>query len=412
LPLNGVRSARGVVAAWLLVFAVGWLTLMSVRVTTGATDIAVYFSYGEAMRHGHLPYRDFAVEYPPFSLVAFGLPAVASSGLRGYRIAFELLMGLCGAGIIMASAFAVVRLGERLVAPLGFITAAFLALGPLALGHFDLLPAFLVSAGLACLVWDRRTGSAILIGLAIAAKIYGFVLVPLAVVWIWRSRGGRAALIWLGTAAATVVVCFLPFLIAAPVPVLSSLYGQAGRPVQLESSAAGALLALHQLVGLKVGIGFSHSSANLGGTTAAAAAALSVLAEVGLILFLWIAFARRRGDLQQLINGSMGAVLAFVTLGKVFSPQFLLWLIPLASLLGGTLALGGWLALGLAVVLTRLYFPGRWIGVIHLEALPTWLLVARNLALLMLLAAVVLAFIRRPTATSPIPPRTPQAGSN
>ena len=41
-------------------------------------DTAEYQRYGEAMVNGHVPYRDFSVEYPPGALPAFVVPAVGS----------------------------------------------------------------------------------------------------------------------------------------------------------------------------------------------------------------------------------------------------------------------------------------------------------------------------------------------
>ena len=40
-------------------------------------DTPVYESYGEAIADGEVPYRDFAVEYPPGALPVFLVPALA-----------------------------------------------------------------------------------------------------------------------------------------------------------------------------------------------------------------------------------------------------------------------------------------------------------------------------------------------
>ena len=40
-------------------------------------DTPVYESYGDAMERGQVPYRDFAVEYPPGALPVFVVPALA-----------------------------------------------------------------------------------------------------------------------------------------------------------------------------------------------------------------------------------------------------------------------------------------------------------------------------------------------
>jgi hypothetical protein len=400
--LKAPIQARLDVVVVVLAFIVAWAVLMSMKTVPNASDVALYHTYGEALHGGHVPYRDFAFEYPPGALVAFGLPALVGPGFHAYRIAFEVLMGACGVGVIVASSFALVRLRQRGLGPTAFIAAGTVALGPIALGHFDLWPAFLLSAGLAALLWDRRLLSAVFLGFAIATKLYALVLVPIAVIWVWRTFGRRSALSWLGAAIATVAACFLPFVIAAPGAVFSSINGQASRPLQVESSGGALLMAAHQLFSLPIGIVFSHSSANLGGISATAVATASVVAELLLLLFVWHRFARLPLDQRLLVRSSTAAVLTFVVLGKVFSPQFLLWLIPLVPLVGSTLASAGSALLALALVLTRAYFPGRWVDVLRLESLPTWFLVGRDLVLLGLLAAVVAALATQsPSATSP-----------
>jgi hypothetical protein len=408
--MAGKRLAWGIPLV-LLAFAAGWAILMSLRFTTDATDVPRYWMYGKAMRHGQVPYRDFEVEYPPGALLAFGLPALFGTTYRAYRIAFEIVMGGFGVGLIVATALAQARLSRHVFMASLFVGAATIALGPITLGHFDLMPAFFVSAGLAALLWKRPRMSGALIGLAIATKIYAVVLIPLAVLWLWRGQGRRQTLQWLAATIVAVGVCFLPFVVASPSGVYSSVKGQATRPLQLESSAAAALLAAHQLISAPIGIVFSHSSVNLGGTSASLAAAATVIAELVLLALVWITFGRRREVRDRdLVQSSAAAILVFVTLGKVFSPQFLLWVVPLLALLGGTLAVAGPTIAGIAIVLTRLYFPGRWRELIRQESTASWLLITRDLVLLALLTWLVASLVRKPTATSPNPPQTSRAG--
>ncbi len=385
----------------LVAFAVAWVGLMSLNLDD-ATDVPHYLTFGAAIRHGAVPYRDFDFEYPPAALVPFVLPALVGTANRTYRIAFEVLMGLCGVGLLAATAASLAQLGDRIVWRTAFAGAAIIALGPISVGHFDLWPALLAAAALATLLGDRRLVSALLTGTAIAAKVYAVVLVPLAVAYRWRVHGRADALRWLAATVGTTLAWFVPFFALAPGGVVSTLKGQADRPLQLESSAAAGLLALKQLGSLQLGVQFSHSSANLGGTSASLAAVATTVAEGAVLLALWVAFARRPPDHRALVRSAAAATLAFVVLGKVFSPQFMLWLIPIAVLMGGwaSAAVGG------AVILTRLYFPGRWQALIAFEAVPTWLLVARDTVLLALLALLVREAIRRPTATSPSPQRS------
>jgi hypothetical protein len=78
----------------------------------------------------------------------------------------------------------------------------------------------------------------------------------------------------------------------------------------------------------------------------------------------------------------LGPLLAFVAFNQVLSPQFMIWLLPLAAL--GTLEGNSWIVLGipLATVLTPVIFPsfggnyGR-----GLDSLETVVLITRNFIL-------------------------------
>ena len=56
--------------------------------------------------------------------------------------------------------------------------------------------------------------------------------------------------------------------------------------------------------------------------------------------------------------GSITTVVAFVAFGKVLSPQFLVWLLPLVPLVAGRRGAAAAALLVLACALTRLWFPG------------------------------------------------------
>ena len=56
-------------------------------------DLHVYRQYGDALLAGHLPYRDFFVEYPPGAIPLFAAPSLAPDG--AYDAIFKVLMTLC-----------------------------------------------------------------------------------------------------------------------------------------------------------------------------------------------------------------------------------------------------------------------------------------------------------------------------
>jgi hypothetical protein len=360
-------------------------------------DTPIYQRYGDAIADGRAPYRDFGLEYPPAALPVFVIPSLLRShdgDLARYRDGFEAEMLVCGllALAFMLSTLLGLNAGPvRLALALGLAASAPLLLGSVVLSRFDLWPAALTAGALAALVAGRdRLGSGVL-GLAFAAKLYPAVLLPLAVTWVWRRRGRREAVVCLCVFAAATLACFLPFVVLAPHGVWDALTRQTGRPLQIETLGAGVLLVAHQIAGVGITMRSSHGSQNLAGVGPEALAAVQTVLQVAALLAVWVWFARGRADSERLVRASAAAVCAFVAFGKVLSPQFLIWLVPLVPLVRGRrgLAAGGLLAL--ALVLTQLWFPFRyWELALHFGALESWLVLLRDLVLVALLVVLLL----------------------
>ena len=359
-------------------------------------DTPIYQRYGDAMADGKVPYRDFGLEYPPAALPAFVIPSLLRShdgDLRGYRSGFEAEMLVCGAltlafmlSILLSLEAGPVRTG----AALGFAALAPLLLGSVVLSRFDLWPAALTVGALAAFVAGRdRLGSGVL-GLAVAAKIFPAVLVPVAAAWIWRRSGRREALVCLAVFVAVMLACFLPFLVLAPDGVWHSVTTQTSRPLQIETLGAGVLLVAHAVGGLGITMRSGHGSQNLAGNAPDALAAIQTVLQAAALIATWIWFARGPATRERLIRASAAAVCAFVAFGKVLSPQFLIWLVPLVPLVRGTRGLTASALLGLALVLTQLWFPfNYWDLALHFATYPSWLVLFRDLALVAVFAVLI-----------------------
>jgi uncharacterized membrane protein len=361
-------------------------------------DTPVYQGYGDAMVEGQIPYLDFSVEYPPVALPVFLLPAIGDHhDPDTYRRNFERLMAICGLLTIagVAIALGALRAGpERLITALAFAALAPLALGSVILTRFDLWPTALLMLGLAAVLAERRRLGLGVLGLAASAKIFPAVVVPLALTYVWRRRGRREALVCGGIFAAVVVLCFAPFVRLSPGGVWDSLYRQADRPLQIESLGSSFLLVAHQLGAWTVHLNLSHGSQNQGGSFAGALASVQSIVQAVVVIGLWIAFARGPAESERLVRYSAATVAAFIAFGKVLSPQFLIWLLPLVPLVRGRRGLAASAILAVALVLTQLWFPYRyWRLALQQEAISSWLVLARDLVLVLLV--VVLAMPRR-----------------
>jgi Glycosyltransferase family 87 len=358
-------------------------------------DTPVYQHYGEAVVDGQVPYRDFDLEYPPAALPAFVLPALTRAD--DYDATFELLMWACGIAALVSLGLALAFVEAsttRLYGAIVFFALAPLALGSVILSRFDLWPAALTIAALAALLGGReRLGFGIL-GLAAAAKIYPIVLLPVALVWMARRRGTRELWVGLGIFATVVLACFLPFLILAPGGVAHAIGTQLGRPLQIESLGASLLLAAEQLGLYDVTVVNSHGSQNLAGAVPDALASVQTALQVIAVGVIWALYAMRERGREGLVAAFAGAVAAFVAFGKVLSPQFLIWLLPLVPAVAGATGLAATGVLAVGLVTTQLWFPFRYWDVVALQPVG-WLVFVRDALLVGLYAILLLGLSRR-----------------
>ena len=355
-------------------------------------DIPVYETYGNAIERGKIPYRDFRLEYPPAALPIFALPALLTErdDQAGFRSAFEWTMAACGVLALLCAGLALAALHAsrtRVVAALAAIAVFPLLLGSVVLTRFDLWPIALVLAALAALLHERHRLGFGMLGLAVAAKLFPAVLVPVALSLVWHRRGRREALVCLGVLAGVVALVFLPFVVLGADGVAYSLGRQLGRPLQIESLGSAFFLAAHHLFGLGIEMRSGHGSQNLNGTGPAVVAFLLTAVQLAVLVWIWL---RRPRTGEELVRWSAAALVAFVALGKVLSPQFLIWLAPLVPLVAGRRGLRAAGLLAVALVLTQLWFPSRyWELALEFDGLPSALVLARDLVLLGVLVSLI-----------------------
>ena len=316
-------------------------------------DTPIYERYGRAMADGQMPYRDFAVEYPPAALPVFRAPV---EGGGAYDAKFEGLMAALGVAVVLL----VASIAASWWAPF-FVAVSPLLLGSVVLSRFDLWPAALTAMALAVfLAGTARLGLAVL-GVAAAAKVYPALLAPLLLAHVGRTHGRREMLLCAGAFLAAVVAVVLPFAVLSPDGVWDGFWGQAGRPLQIESLGAGFLLAAHHVFGLDLTMESSHGSQNLAGGGADALAVISTLVQVAAVVAGWVWYARGPADIP---------------------------LVPLVRGRRGLLASG---VLAVALVATQLWFPYRyWELALEFDTAASWLVLLRDLTLVALLAVLTL----------------------
>ena len=172
------------------------------------------------------------------------------------------------------------------------------------------------------------------------------------------------------------------------------------RPLQIESLGSSLVHA----VGLPFRSLNSYGSENIEGSIPDGLAALSTLLLVACLVSIIAVLARglrpRADGGRELWVAAVAATLvATVTFGKVISPQYLVWLLPAALLIGGRRGTVAAIALPVAMAVTQLVFPLLYADLVERAAtVPVWLLVGRNALLVVLLWSV---WPRRPSRGRP-----------
>ena len=307
-----------------------------------------------------VPYRDFSVEYPPGFFAVALPPAVIASSDAGYALAFSLWMG----ALLTAAVWLAGQTARRLDIPddtvVRLAAIAALAVGVICVRRFDAVVALGVCGLMFGVIAKRPWLAGLLFGVGIAAKGIPLLVAPFPLVVYVAHRRWRELVIAAASAAAVVAVSLLPFVDAPLVDVLR-YHGE--RPIQVESTWGG-LLAIAGAV-VPVQAQFTYGSLNVvagfDGLLRTLASVLPVAAWLALIVHA----IRRGADERRMIRLVSVALVAHMVLGKVFSPQYLTWLLPagaLASLTAGRAEQRLFIA---AMIATQVLYP-----LLYLSALP------------------------------------------
>ncbi len=395
---------RIVLALTCIVFALHWVQKSPCR--DGAwtnlkqythycyTDVLALY-YAEKLSDGAMPYRDHPVEYPVLTgafMGAIGLPVHAIGSAVGptfnqgqtFYDVNALVLGIFGL-ITVASILALRRRRPWDAAMMALAPALFFT----ATVNWDLFAVGL--AALAMYAWARRhpVVAGIVLGLAVAAKFYPLLLLgPLLVLGL-RSRRLVEATYVVGAAAASWFVVNAPVALLWPDSWLQFFRLNATRPIDW-----GTLW----YIGVHLPTGRGRSGLPpftwLGND-------IPMLNRVYFLLFLLCCIgvvalallAPRRPRLSALV---FLTVALFVITGKVWSQQYVLWLIPLAVL--ARPKWGAFLAWQIGEVLYFLAFYGELMGASGKGVIPEWVFVlaalTRLVTLLVLCGYVVREALR------------------
>ena len=277
---------------------------------------------------------------------------------------------------------------------------ALVAISPLVAVHaftnFDALAVALACAGLLAIARRRPLLGGVLLGLGGAAKLYPLLLLlPVLLVAARRRELGTA---WrtIGAAVVTWLAVNLPVALAWPTGWWEFFRLNRTRPADPDS----LYYALSYFTGWS-GFDGPLRADQAPNTLNAVTAALLVIACAGLVVL-----AAKAPRPPRLASLAFLIVAAFLLVNKVWSPQYSLWLVPLAVLaLPRWRLLLAWMAVDALVWVPRMFF---YVGTDNKGLPPDWFLGAVLLrdAVVVLLCVLVVRSILRPSR-DPVRARDP-----
>lgn len=345
-----------------------------------AFQVEIFRDYADRIFAGSVPYADFLYEYPPLSLFILLIPRLFTSDPTAYAVLF-------GAEMLVFDVLILVALSRIGAKPLILYGVGILLFWRLPYIRHDLVPVAAAAVGAVVLLRGRALWAAGLWGLGGAIKLYPMVAVPAL-----ASGAGllQTAKRW-GVAGLVFVAGILWGIIAFGPDALRFLNYHSDRPAMIESLPSNVLLLLP---GAEVvhSFGSFNTVGPFGGFLVGFFETLQIAVTLLALAVIWLQ-GRRADPRMTAVRGAAAATFAFAVFGKVLSPHFLFWPLPLVAL---ATAVGGlrlprttWALYFGAILITTAINEQYW-AISENLAYFTAMLTARNLLLLPLFVLLLL----------------------
>ena len=240
--------------------------------------------------------------------------------------------------------------------------------------RYDLFPALLTLLALWFVLRRQPLLSGIALGFGIAAKLYPIVLLPIFVAYLFVSQQRRASVKMGAACLLTTASTVLPYIHILPDMMYLVHYHQL-RGIEIESVPAGLLILASKAHLSHISLAFDFGSYNVGAPSASMILpllpALFVLAY-GIVLWQSIKKFRNEQEThgqitsETLVESIVAALLTCIVCNKVFSGQYIIWLLPFAPLLH----VRQFSVIAVVYALTMFLFPFNFGGLMSLQWLP------------------------------------------
>lgn len=379
------------------------VTLRNFSVHLG--DLQVYYDLSKNIVVNRLvPYHDFRLEYPPFAILTMLFPQllcqIGDTGFDGFVVFFALQNIIFGfytgrVAFKIANTF----LEESKVQEIRLIYWVLWVISlPIFLFRYDAFVTFSTILVVYYVVKQSPTASGVWLAVGIFAKLYPIVFVAPIIFYYFVNKQYRFLGLFLGGISVISAFTIVGMYFLVGEDVLSFLKYHHVRGIQLESLVGGWLVLWNKIVGTPL-----QTIANFGAIhlvtplTRPLLKALSWGFPVAYLLVLGIIYLffqkQNRVSTEMLLIAFGAVLLLFLVSNKVFSPQYLIWLLPFIPFLRPTIIY----CFAAAFIFTIVIYPGSYHRLVEMKLLWVIMLNVRNglIVAMLMLALFSMPFLNR-----------------
>ncbi len=300
-------------------------------------------------------------EYPLLTVIPFSFGLVTSA--HWYQVAFAIAMVL-----LVSVVYAMLRIWKSQRVAIAFALYTVVGCWSTAAARFDIIPAGFTLGALLLAERGRWRWAYVLLAVATMFKFYPIVLVPAFFIAQQKSRYTFWHKWWKGLDVFVLVCAAITALslLLSVEGTLGPLGYFGGRPIQAESTAA-SILWLGSFFGFSLHFTATYGSLNmLSPLSSIVSPMMTLLLIAGLVYVYWLQWRREIPLAVSLVL----TLLVVICTGKVFSPQYLLWISPFVAYVGecNKRWLISWTIIGL---LTTWIFPYIYTATTNFLSVPT-----------------------------------------
>jgi len=289
------------------------------------------FTNAEALFNG----ISLEMEYPPFAIFFIAIPRVFAADPFGYNIGYVIMVfAFFAIGLYFVDKLAEFYQRDRKKLMLVY-TVLMLILFEFVVDRYDIFPVVLTLIAVYFFITKKYVWAFVFLSLGMMTKLYPAILFPIFLIPLLIDRDWKNILTGIGAfILVALAVAGAILLIDSNIISYFLTYHQ-DRPLQLESVAASFIYVFKMLGLTDAWIDNSSGSDNLMGPLPDAVASMLTALMLVLIilvypLFMYLYNKAKDVDTKNLFLGIaiIFVIMLFIVVGKVYSSQYLLWIIP------------------------------------------------------------------------------------